>query len=158
MVVDLTEKDNFYLVIALVETVYFFSIDMSSSVHVDNKKKGVLILGKGPTQGLDCTAEKLHSINFTENNEKICLSLHYNRANSYLFFHATEIYKFKAKDFEIVGTPLCLGNILKDFSVDNMKKTGLDRYFYDFSVDYDIPTVDDALDIHKYLMEKNNIK
>ena len=100
----------------------------------------------------------MHSINFTENNKKFCLSLHYNRANSYLFVHATEIYKFKAKDFEIVATPLCLGNILNKFWVDNMKKTGLDRYFYDFSVDYDIPAVDDTLDIHKYLMEKNNIK
>ena len=42
---------------------------MSSSVHVDNKKKDILILGKGPTQGLDgtiLTAEKLYSLNFTE--------------------------------------------------------------------------------------------
>ena len=54
---------------------------MSSSVHVDNKKKYILILDEGPTQGLDgttLTAEKLHSINFTENNKKFCLSLHYN--------------------------------------------------------------------------------
>ena len=41
---------------------------------------------------------------------------------SYLFVTGTEIHKFKAKDFEIVVTPLCLGNISKDFSVDNMKK------------------------------------
>ena len=56
-----------------------FGVDMSSSVHVDNKKKDILILGKGPTQGLDgttLTAEKLYSINFTENNKKLCLSLH----------------------------------------------------------------------------------
>ena len=55
-----------------------FGVDMSSSVHVDNKKKDILILGKGPTQGLDgttLTAEKLYSINFTENNKKLCLSL-----------------------------------------------------------------------------------
>ena len=46
---------------------------MSSSVHVDNKTKYILILGQEPTQGLDCTtltAEKLYSINFTENNKK----------------------------------------------------------------------------------------
>ena len=46
----------------------------------------------------------------------------------------------------------------KNFSVDNIKKTGLNGYVYDFSVDYVAITVDDILDIHKYLMEKNNIK
>ena len=51
-----------------------------------------------------------------------CLSLHYNGANSYLFVNDTEIYKFKAKDSEIVATSLCLGNMSKDWSVDNMKK------------------------------------
>ena len=54
---------------------------MSSSGHVDNKKKDISILGKGPTQGLDgttLTAEKLHSVNFTEKDKKFCLSLHYN--------------------------------------------------------------------------------
>ena len=55
-------------------------------------------------------------------------------------------------------TPLCLGNISKDISVDNVKKTGLNGYIYDFSVDCDAIAVDDILDIHKYLMEKNNIK
>ena len=69
------------------------------------------------------TAVKLYSINFTENNKNICLSLHYNGANSYLFVNGTEIYKFNAKDSEIVATPLCLGSISKDFSADDMKKT-----------------------------------
>ena len=58
-----------------------FGVDMSSSVHVDNKKKDILILGKGPTQGLDgttLTAEKLYSINFTESNKKFYLSLYFN--------------------------------------------------------------------------------
>ena len=125
------------------------------------RKKDILILGKGPTQGLDSitlTAEKLYSINFTENNKKFRLTLYYTGANSYLFVNGTEIYKFKAKDSEIVATPLCLGNISKDFSVDNMKKTGLNGYAYDFSVDYDAIAVDDILDFHKYLMKKNNIK
>ena len=54
--------------------------------------------------------------------KKFCLSLHYNGANSYLLVNGTEIYKFKAKDSEIVATPLCLGNISKDWSTDNMKK------------------------------------
>ena len=85
--------------------------------------------------------------------KKFCLSLHYNGANSYLFVNVTEICKFKAKDSEIVATPLCLVNISKDWSVDNVKKTGLNGYVYDFSVDYDATDVDDILDIHKYLMK-----
>ena len=68
-----------------------------------------------------------------------------------------KIYKFKAKDSEIVAAPLRLRNISKDWSVDNMKKTGFNGYVYDFSVDYDATDVDDILDIHKYLMKKNNI-
>ena len=107
--------------------------------------------------GTTIYAEKLYKINFTEKNKKICLSLHYNGANSYLFVNGTEIYKFKAKDSEIVASPLCLGNISKDFSVDIMKKTGLNGYAYDFSVDYDAIAFDDILDIHKYLMENNGI-
>ena len=85
------------------------------------------------------------------------MSLHYNGDNSYLFVNDTEIHKSKAKDSEIVTTPLCLGNISKDYSVDNMKKTGLNGYVYDFSVDYDTIAVDDILNIDKYLMEKNGI-
>ena len=99
----------------------------------------------------------MYSINFTVTNKIFCLSLHYNRANSYLFVNSTEIYKFKAKDSEILATPLCLGNISKYWSVDNMKRTWFDGYLYDFSVDYDATDVDDIKDIHKYLMKKNNI-
>ena len=98
---------------------------------------------------------KMYSINFTENNKKISLSLHYNGANSY--FNAKEIYKLKAKDSEIVSTSLCLGNISRDWTVDNIKKMELNGYVYDFSVDHDAIAVDDILDIPKYLMKKNNI-
>ena len=76
---------------------------------------------------------------------------------SYLFVNGKEIIKFKAKDSEIVANPLCLGNISEDVSVDNMKKTRLYGYVYDFSVDYRSIVVDKTLAIHKYLMEKNNI-
>ena len=92
------------------------------------------------------------------NLERKCLSLHYNGANSYLFVNGVEIHKFKAKDSEFNAIPLCLRNISKDFSVDNMKQTGLNGYVYDFSVYYDAIDVDDILGIHKYLMKKNNIK
>ena len=100
----------------------------------------------------------MYSINFTVTKRKFCLSLHYNGANRYLFVNSTEIIKFKAKDSNIVPRPLCLGNISKDWSTDNMKKTGLTGYVYDFSVDYNnVVTVDDIKDIHNYLMENNNI-
>ena len=75
---------------------------MSSSTHADNKKKDILILGEDPTQGLDgttLTAEKMYSINFTAIKTRICLSLHYNGANSYLLVNGTEIIKLNAKDF-----------------------------------------------------------
>ena len=85
------------------------------------------------------------------------LSLHYNGANSYLFVNGTEIYKFKAKDSEIVASPLYAGNISKNWAAHNLKKTGFTRYVFDFSVDYDATDVDDILCIHKYLMKKNNI-
>ena len=64
------------------------------------------------------------------------------------------VQKFKAKDSEIVATPFCLGNISKDWSADIMKRTGFNRYIYDFSVDYDATDVDDIKDIHQYLMKK----
>ena len=99
----------------------------------------------------------MYSINFTVTKQKFCLSLHYNGANSYLFVNGTKIIKFKTKDFEIVATPLCVGNISKDWSVDILKKTGFTGYIYDFSVDYDAIAVPDIKDTHKYLMKKNNI-
>ena len=74
--------------------------------------------------------------------------MHYNGANSSLFVIGKEIHKFKAKDSEIVATPLCLGNISKDWSLDNMKKTGLNGYVYYF---------DDILDVHNYLTKKNDV-
>ena len=84
--------------------------------------------------------------------------MHYNGANSYLFVNGIEIYKFKAKDSEIAATQLCLGNISKDWLIDNIKKkTGFNGYGYDFSVDYGATSVDDIKNIHKYLMKKKNM-
>ena len=107
------------------QNIIIFGVDMSSSPHIDNKGKDNLILGRGPTQGLgenSLTAEEMYSINFTLTKNKFCLSLHYNGTNSYLFVDGTEIYKFKAKDSEIVVGPICLVNISKDWSVDTVKK------------------------------------
>ena len=67
---------------------------MSLSKRFDNSKKDILVLGKGPTQGLEhiLSAEKMYSINFTERNKKFYLSLHDNGANSYLFVNGKEIH------------------------------------------------------------------
>ena len=133
---------------------------MSSSTKIDHKKKDILILGFGITQRLGellLSAEKMYSINFTKVNTKFCLSLHYNGANSYLFVNGKEIHKFTANDPEIVPNYLYLGNVSKDFSASNMRKTGFNGHIYDFSVDYYAIAVNDMLDIHNYLMKKNDI-
>ena len=100
-------------------------------------KKDILIVGKGPTQALDnttLTAETGFSISFSEQGNKFRLCLHYNGMNSYAFVNGFEIYKFKAKDSEVNAALLCLGNVSKDFSVDNMKKIGIYGYAYDFQL------------------------
>ena len=85
---------------------------------------------------------------------RFCLGLHYNEDNSYLFLNGTEITKFKAKDSQIVASLLCLGNISKESSESNMKRTGLYRSIYYFSINLNVFAVDDILDIHKYLIKK----
>ena len=66
------------------QNVLIFGVDMSSSAHIDNKKKDILVIGKGPTQASEhtLTAEKMYCINFMVVRIKLCLSLHYNGANS----------------------------------------------------------------------------
>ena len=74
--------------------------------------------------------------------------MYYDGVNSYLFVNSVKIYKFKAKDSGINVVPLWLGKVSNDFSFDNMKKTRLYRWVYDFSFDYDTIGVDGILDIH----------
>ena len=95
------------------QNVLIFGVDMSFTSQLIIKEKDILVLGIGSTQGLEHTlsAEKMYSINFTVTKKKFCLSLYYNGANSYLFVNGTEYYKFKAKDSEVVASPLYLGNI-----------------------------------------------
>ena len=113
------------------KNVTIFGADMSSSVHFENKGKDILVLGEGPTQGLDdttFTAEAIYPIDFTQPNKRFLLSLHYNGNNNLLFVNATKIYQFKAKqNSEIKDYTLSLGNILKDFTINNMKKNKIKR-------------------------------
>ena len=81
------------------------------------------------------------------------MSLHYNGSKSFLFINAVRMYHFRAKDSEIKPHPLFLGNISKGFTIDNMKKNGLEGYVHAFSVDYNIIHTNDISDLHKYLMK-----
>ena len=87
--------------------------------------------------------------------------MHYNGANSYLFVNGKEIVKFKAKGSEIVASPLCLGNISKNWSADNMKKTGLSGFVDEFNVDYrvvnQLEITKNMAIIHRYFMRKYSI-
>ena len=78
--------------------------------------------------------------------------------NSFVFFDGFETYKFKGKGSEIIAALLCLGNLSKYFSVGNIKTTRLYGYVYNFSVDYDSIDVNYILDIHIYLMKKDDRK
>ena len=128
---------------------------MSSSVHIDNKGKDILILGEEPTQRLDdvtLTAEAIYPINFTQADKSFVLSLHYNGSN---ITKTTKIYQFEAKSSGIKDYALCLGNISKDFAINNMKKkTGLKRSVNFFSVDFNPIDTNDTLNIHKYFMKR----
>ena len=120
-------------------------------------REKILILGEGPTQGLDdttLTAEAKYPMNFTQPGKRFVLSLHYTGSNSFLFVNATKVYQFKAKNSEIKDYALCLGNVSKGFTINNMKKTGLKGLVKWFSVDFNPIDNNNILDIHKYLMKK----
>ena len=113
------------------KNVIIFGADMSLSVHIDNKNKDILILGEGPTQRLDgitLTAEAISPINFKKPNKRFALSLRYNGSNRFLFINGTKIHQFKAKNSEIKDYALmCLRNILKDFTINNMEKNRIKK-------------------------------
>ena len=78
---------------------------MRSSVHIGNKRKDTLNLGKEPAQGLDdttLTTEAIYPINFAQPNKRFELNLHYSGSNSlYISIKnkniSIKIYQFKAK-------------------------------------------------------------
>ena len=77
------------------KNILIFETNMSWSVNIDNKRKDILILGEGPTQGLDdttLTAEAIYPINFRQPNKRFLLSQHCNGRNSFLFANATKTY------------------------------------------------------------------
>ena len=98
-------------------------------MHVDNKARDILILHEGSPQGWDddttLTAQAKYPKLYTGKRKKIYIK--YNGSNSFLFVNATEVYQFKAKDSEIKDYALCLGNLSKGFTINNMKKNKIKR-------------------------------
>ena len=141
------------------KNVIIFGVDMTNSKHANNKTKDVLVLGHGLILKRDDAtiyAEKMYSPNFTVANKTFCLSLHYNGDDSYLSVNGKEVIKFKAKKQSVVEK-LSLGNISTDFNQADRKSTGLYRYIYDFSVDYNAFSNDKIHDTHTYMMKKNGM-
>ena len=159
MVLDSISVQYFYYLTVAWVKISLFLVHLCTLIKKENI---FLVLGIGPTQGLDdttLTAEAQYSINFSRSNRKFCLSRQYNGSNNPLFVNATKIYQFKVKDSEIKKHHLCLGRISGDFSANNMmKKTGLNGCVYDSSVDYRAFETSSIINIHKYLMKKHDIK
>ena len=99
--------------------------------------------------------QKENSITFRTAKTKFCLRVTCNADESYLFVNKTEICKFKANN-KLVS--FCLGSVSKDFTKDEHSEFFLDCTVYDFSVD-NISSIkkEDILNIHQYLMVKNNM-
>ena len=125
------------------------------------RKEIILVIYEGPRQGLDgssITSEAKYSINFIESGKRFAFSLHSNGSNSFLFVNVTNICQFKVKVSEIKPNILCLRNIQKHCTANNMKKTGFNGYVYDFTIDYNIIDISDIINSHKYLMKEHDIK
>ena len=134
---------------------------MTNSKHANNKKKDVLVLRRDSIQRINdktIYAEKMYSPNLTTANKTFCVNRHYNGDDSYLFVNGKEVIKsfVKAKNQSASGK-ISLGNISADFNQADRKSTGLFGYVYDFRLDYQAIKNDKILDIHQYLMKKNNI-
>ena len=140
--------------------VIIFGVDNNSSAHTDNPKNDFLILGEGDTFSINGSfgAPEKKCINFSKAKTKFCLSLHYNSSNSYLFVNWKEFYKFKASNKNInFPFQFCVGSMSNKSDYVDSEEVSLTGNMHDISVDYDAIDKSDILNIHKYLMAKNNI-
>ena len=141
--------------------VLIFGVHESSITHTTNKANNIYVLGKNFVQGINGTtlyAEKVSKTNFTVSDKKFVLSLHYNSDNSYLFINGRQELKFKAKEYDLLGEKLCVGNSNDNWTTLNSRKTGLYGHVYDFVVHYQgIAHVKKDYDMHRYLMIKHGI-
>ena len=119
-------------------------------------------MGKGPIFGINRSfgsPENRFSIYFSKEGTRFCFSLHYNGENSYLFVNRKSIFQFKADNGNPnFATLFFLGSISDGFHANESSKLFLEENVFDFSVDYNAIDKSDTLDIHKYLMVKNNAK
>ena len=133
--------------------VMIFGVDNSSLSHIDNCKNSFLILGLGPTFGINGSfgsPEKKNSINFTKPNTKFCLSFYHNNDNSYLFVNGKEIIQFKADNENVnISTRFCLGSISDGFSATESREGSLNANVYHFSVNSNYIDKYDILNIEK---------
>ena len=98
-------------------------------------------------------------LDFSKANTKFCLNLHYNADNSYWFVNENEIFKFKGDNRNLnLPTLFCFGSISNGFRAIECREISLNGNMYHFLVDYSSINKYDLLNIHKYLMIKNNIK
>ena len=142
--------------------VIIFGADMSFSAHATNRANNIYVMGDGLIQGINDTTiyvEKNYWRNFTDPGKKYVLSLHYNGDNSYFFVHGRQELKFKAKNDQLVKEKLCIGNLSNQWTTSESEKTGLYGNIYNFLVDYQaIVEVGPIYDMHRYLMNKHNIR
>ena len=129
--------------------------------HTDNRKNNFLIIGKGPTIGINGSfgsPDKEFSLNFIKARTNFCLSLNYNGDNSYLFVNEKEIFKFKASNGSVnFPTWFYLGSICDGFHATVSREESLGGNEYDFSVNYNAIDKSDILDTYKYLIGKNSL-
>ena len=145
----------------MAKNIIISGVDSSNSARATKKTQNILILGHGLTQKINNTtiyAEKMYSPKFSAENKTFCLSLHHIGDDSYLFVNAKEVTKFKAKNSGIKANQLALGSISTsaNLSSSDIEDSKLYRNVYGFSVDYSTITNDEILNIHNYLMKKNN--
>ena len=139
--------------------IFIFGTDNSNSKFDDNRKLNFTCLGRGYTEffkGKNVFAESVFKKNFTKNNIKFVLSLHYNSDKSYLIVNGEEIYNFKALKNLKAGT-LALGILHKNYPDEEVKDVSLYGNVYEFSVDYRALEVEEIKNIHTYLMKKHGV-
>ena len=123
-------------------------------------KKRLLVLSEGPADRITDTtgtAEKYLVLTLVRERQNFRLSLHCHGDSSYFYVNKTRICKFKVQD-NIRWYEFCLGNVSKDFTKDEKSDISLNGIVYDFSVDHSPIEKEDILNIHEYLMVKNNVK
>ena len=146
----------------MARNIIIFGVDSLNSAHATNKTQKILILGHGLIQKINNTTiyvEKIYSPNVSAENKTFCISLNYNGDDSYLFVNSKEVTKFKAKDSDIKANQLALGGLSTSTNLSNsdIEDSKLYGNVYDVSVDYSANKNDGIIDIHNFLMKKNNI-